>query len=167
MEALVQGPYGTAELLEIPVMAAAAELVCHWLINGQLQTFHPFFDTWTLSVVRLTDGLPGFPDPHHTFEGTTHEMVVCTLNPEEGPYDAEKMAGYATGGLPLLTPINVCEQFIATDDEMRELAYFGAKAIVNGKMSPEPPFSAQAHSKSWLVAMTKTLAHIRGEEHAS
>lgn len=165
MEALVQGPHGKAELIEIPVTPQAAETVCAWLITSP--GWHPFWEHYVFTVVRLTDDMPGFPAPHHEFEGTTHEMLMVALNPDEGPFDAEKIKGYfEDGGLPYLTPVNVCEQFIATDEEMLELTLWGVRAIVNGQMSPEPPFSASTHSKNWLVSMTKTLAHIRGEEHA-
>lgn len=165
MEAFIQGPHGTAELMDIPVLPRAAELVCDWLIEAP--DYHPFWVSYCLSVIRLTDGLPGFDAPHHAFEGTTHEMMVVALNPDEGPFNKEKIEGYyENGGLPFLTPVNVCEQFVATDEEMRELAYLGARAICLGVMSPEPPFDSASHSKNWLVAMTKTLAHIRGEHHA-
>jgi len=45
---------------------------------------------------------------------------------------------------------------------MRRVADLSAWAIVNGHMNPDP----NPGSLEWLTSITKTLAHIRGEEHA-
>lgn len=158
----VQGQYGDAAPLEVPVAPHAAETVCLWLVTAP--GYHPFWSQYILIVVRLTDDLPGFPPPHHQFEGTTHELIVLVLNPEAGKQTVESLDRiHAEAGKPqYLWPPNIVEQFIATDDEMRQLASFSAQGIVHGMLNPDTDGRS-----GWLPALTKTLAHIRGEAHAS
>lgn len=162
---LVEGPYATAELIELPVQANAVETVCQWLVTAP--AYHPAWSQYILYVVRLTDDLPGFPPAIHHFEGTTHELSVLALDPTAGQFDvAGVQKHFDDGKLPHLMPVSVCIQMIANDEEMRQLAYLGVSAIANGIISPEAPMSLETHNGQWLTAMTKTLAHLRGEEHA-
>lgn len=157
----VEGQYGTAEPIEIPAIASAVETICHWLLTAPI--YHPFWSQYLLYAVRLTDDLPGFPEPHHQFEGTTHEVGVIVLNPEEGRQTPDTMSQHSIDGTaPFLHPVNICEQFIATDDEIRRLVSLCAQAVVHGLLNPDTDGRA-----GWLPAMTKTLAHFRSEPHAS
>ena len=160
------GPYGRAERLPIPDVPTAAQTVDHWLITAP--AFHPVWSQYTLACVRLDD-LPGWPAPHHQFEGTTHELLVVALNPEHGPYDRAAMDGYAQrgGGLPYLTPVNIVQQHIATDDEMRQLCWLAARSVVHGYLWPETGDAPGLIRDAWLTSMVRTLAHIRGEPHDS
>lgn len=157
----VSGQNGQAAPLEVPDAAHTVETVCLWLITAP--PYHPFWSQYLLLVVRLTDDLPGYPPPHHAFEGTTHELMVWAVNPECGVQTIESAnADLAAGRMPpIMTPQNVVEQYIATDDEMRKVASLCAQGIVHGVLNPDSDGRSD-----WLPVTTKTLAHLRGEAHA-
>lgn len=156
----VQGQYGDAAPLDIPVAAHAAEALCLWLVTAP--AYNLAWSQYLLMVVRLTDDLPGFPPPTRDFEGTTHELLVFALDPDHKQTVESANQTLAGDSLPPhLVPINIAEQFVATDDEMRKLASLCAQAIVHGALNPDTDGRA-----AWLPATTKTLAHIRGETHA-
>ena len=160
-----EGPYGRAVGLEMPDIPEAAETVCSWLITAPV--WHPMWSQYLLAVVRLRDGVPGFVPPVRQFPGATHELLVVTLNPEHGPYTAEGMDRYhRSGNLPTLSPVNVAEQIEGTDAEATELAKLAVWAIVHGHLEPESSNGAQRIRAAWKSSLIKTLAHIRGEEHA-
>ena len=160
------GPFGRAEQLKVPDQPDAAETVCHWLITAP--AYHPLWSQYQLCVVRLRDNLPGFPPPHHQFPGSTHELIVIALNPEHGPHTPESIAErYRDGkGLPYLTPVNIAHQIEGTDAEARELAAMAAWGVVNGHLNPETADAPERIRDEWKGSLVKTLAHIRGEEHA-
>ena len=157
------GPYGTAIRLDIDGLPNGEETVCSWLITAP--ACHPLWSQYNLAVVRLRDGIPGFPPPVRQFDGATHEMLVITLNPEHGPYDENMARKYAAGNLPVLTPVNVAHQFEGTDDEAEQLAAWAAWGVVNGYLEPESSNGATRIRAGWKTSMVKTLAHIRGEVH--
>src|SRR5690348_1459188 len=76
----ITGPAGRADRVELADIPEAAETVCSWLIEAPGQS--PGWDKYNLAVVRLRDNVPGFPQPHHQFDGTTHELLLMALNPE-------------------------------------------------------------------------------------
>lgn len=163
------GPFGLAVCVPVPDLPSAAETLAWWLVDAP--KWAPLlvpFRQWVIAVVRLRDDVPGFPPPTRKFDGATHEVLVLTLDPDH-PATPEQMVqpGYRSRHL---TPVNVAEQFEATDDEMAEVVELCACAVVDGVMCPEaystPSGSARQLSADWLTAITKTLAHIRGEEHA-
>lgn len=160
----LEGPCGQALKLDTSGMANNEETVCSWLISAPV--FHPMWSQYALLVVRLRD-LPGWPPPHRQFPGATHELLVVTLNPEHGPYDAGMVSKYAAGNLPVLTPVNVAHQIEGTDEEAEKLAYYGAWGICAGHLEPESSNGADRIREGWKVSMVKTLAHVRGEAHAS
>lgn len=159
----VEGRYGVAEPLEVPVIANAAETVCQWLLTAP--SYHPYWGQYYLLCTRLTDGLPGWKDPVHHFEGSTHELMVFALNPADdnvSPHTAGALGALLADGKfpPILTPVNVCEQFTATDDEMRRVTSLCAQAVVHGALNPD----SDGRSR-WRPAIEQTLAHGRGEAH--
>lgn len=168
----VEGQYGDAAPLTVLEEKArgwriwrrrprASETVCMWLVNAPV--YHPAWSQYVLLVVRLTDGMPGYPPPHHQFEGTTHELLVMVLDPEKGRQTVESVDALHAAGksAPYLMSPNVVEQFIATDAEMRAVAFLCSQAVVRGQLNPDTDGRS-----GWLPAITKTLAHIRGEAHA-
>ena len=160
-----RGPYGEALRLTFPDLPMLAQTVDGWLLTAP--TYHPLWSQYSLAVVRLDDDAPDFPPPYHQFPGTTHELLVLALNPDHGTQTAETMAGYAeTGNLPYLAPVNHAHQFIATDDELRQLASWAAWCVVHGHLNPETGDAPALIREAWLTSLTKTLAHIRGEAHA-
>lgn len=160
------GPYGSAERLAVPDTEAAAETVCHWLLRAPQA--HPLWAQYMMTCVRLRD-LPGWPPPHRQFPEATHELFVVALNPEHGPYDAAKVAGYAEqgGGLPFLTPVNIAEQFTAADGEMTALAAWAAWGVTVGALWPETADAPAKIRRLWSTSLAKTLAHIRGKPHST
>lgn len=157
------GPYGKAELIPIPDNPRSAQTTCWWLITAP--TFHPLWSQYCLLVVRLDDDVPDFPPPKRQFAGATHELLVMALEPKgDSPYTVESMY---PGPLPYLEPINIVEQFTATDNEMRELAHYMAWGVVVGALNPETSDAPTMIRESWLGSLVRTLAHIRGETHAA
>lgn len=165
MSAEVSGPYGQAVNLEVPSSAPATLL--WWLITAP--AYHPLWSQYVLSVVTLEDK-PGVPPADLHYPGATHELLVLALNPGEPPsrVTAEQLAeGVEAGkGFQYLTPVNVVHQFTASDDEMRQLAELACAGVVNGILNPETADAPERIREAWLTACIKTLAHIRGEEHA-
>jgi hypothetical protein len=158
----IQGQYGKADPVHVPALPSAAETVCIWLVTAP--GYHPLWSQYLMVVLRLRDDQPGFPPARHKFEGTTHELIVLALNPEAGEQTVERLDSlYASGSGPayLLGP-NVSEQFIATDEEMRGVAFLCVRAILQGLLNPDTDGRS-----AWLPAITKTLAHLRGELHSA
>jgi hypothetical protein len=154
-----RGLWGTAVELEIP--ATAPQATCQWLITAPV--YHPLWSQYALGVISLTIDLPDLPPAKLRFPGATHELFVAALNPEYGPWTPET----AIAGIRWLEPINIVEQWTATDDEMREMANLCAWGVTAGHLIPETADAPAAIRAAWLTSMVKTLAHIRGEEHAS
>lgn len=151
-----------AEVEELPLRDIdQAATVCHWLINAG--TLHPVITQWFIGIVRLSD-LPGVPPAHLQFTGATHEVLMVAVDPDY-PITAAS-AATPEHRLQPLNPVNLAHQFTATDDEMRLMAKGMAWAIAHGDMPPEPPLGYESFRHKWLTVMVKTLAHIRGEEHA-
>lgn len=155
------GEFGSAIRLTIPATADAAETVCSWLITAP--AYHPAWQQYVLIVVRLRDDVPGFPVPVRHYDGTTHEFLIVTLDPDH-PVTAENIWRQP---LRHLLPVNACVQFEATDAELEVLAWFGAWAVVTGRLNPETADAPTRIREQWKAALIKTLAHVRGEEHAS
>lgn len=155
------GPYGEAELMAVPETRKAG--LVWWLITAPLA--HPVWSQYLLSVITLADRPDQAPAYLH-FPGATHELMVVALNPGVPPqrYTAESLESGAT--INYLEPLNVVEQFTATDDEMRELAELACGGVVNGRLNPETADAPERIREHWLTACVRTLAHMRGEEHA-
>lgn len=162
----VSGPYGKAEWIPFDrTDPRAAETVTSYLVTAP--GYHPAWDRYLLLVVRLRDDVPGFPPPIRQFDGATHELTIMALNPD-GQYIRDKVTEcMANGsGLRFLEPQSLSLQFIATDEEMDDLAEWACIGICQMAMSPEKVHNYADHKSMWLGSMTKTLAHIRGEAHA-
>lgn len=163
-----EGPMGRAEQIPVPGRPDCAETVTTWLINAP--KWSPLllnFTQWLLAVVRLRDDIPGFPPPKRRFASATHELFVATIDPDHRTTPEQLIQP----GNParFIEPLNVVVQVTATDDEMRQVADLAARAVVDRHLCPEawstPSGSGTDLSRSWLTSITKTLAHIRGEDH--
>lgn len=147
---------GHAEMRPINDAESPAALVC-WIVTAPM--YHPAWSQYALSVIRLAD-TPGVPPAVLRFPGATHELMVMALDPTRGPVTA------TTGQIGFLHPFNIVEQFEATDDEMRDLASLLVQAVVQGLLDPETSNGPERIRENWLTSAVKTLAHLRGEEHA-
>ena len=162
----IEGPYGRAELIPLPRGPRAAETVCSWLLTAPQA--HPLWSQYMLGVVRLRDGVPGFPPPKRQFDGATHELIVFALDPRKGPYTVAGIGRYYRNGrIPLLTPVNIAHQIEGTDEEALALAELAAKGVAHGLLWPETSDAPEHIRENWKASLVKTLAHVRGEAHAS
>lgn len=153
----VGGVYGGhAEMRPIDHAANPAALVC-WIITAPM--YHPAWSQYALSVVTLNN-VPGLPPAHLKFPGATHELLVLAIDPTRGPVTATQ------DQIVYLQPVNISMQFEATDDEMRDLASLLVQAVVHGLLDPETSNGPETIREYWLTSAVKTLAHLRGEEHA-
>ena len=171
----IVGPHGTVEHVPMPerddpgltdaARAALQSTRGTWLITSPGWT--PAWSQYVLSIVELSD-YPGLPPAYRKFDGATHELLVFALNPEAGLQTVATVQDHCRiGDLPYLQPLNVAEQFECTDDEIETVAWLAARAVVQGHLPPEPPLGYASFREMWLTACTKTLAHLRGEAHAS
>jgi hypothetical protein len=165
MTGKLEGPYGLAEQVPPGDGPEWAETVCTWLLTAPQA--HPLWSQYMLCVVRLRDGIPGFPPPERHFDGATHELLVVALNPERGTLKVADMERFQrTGRLPYLTPANIAHQTEGTDEEASRLAELACTAVVNGWLWPETADAPERIREDWKASLVKTLAHIRGEVHA-
>lgn len=158
----IGGPFGTAAVLAVPTSAPAA--LTWWLITAP--AYHPAWSQYVLCVVTLEEG-DDLPPPKLQFPGATHELIVFAVDPGNPPrrYTVEEVnAGTIPGRL---LPINIAHPFTATDEEMTELAELACRGVVDGLLNPETADAPTRIRENWLAACVKTLAHMRGEEHAS
>jgi hypothetical protein len=160
---LLEGPYGRAFRIDLDGLERTEETVCSWVITSPI--WHPSWSQYWLNVVRLRFGVPGFPDPVLRFAGATHELSLVVLDPHRGPWTRTKVAA-TKRQLPFLLPVNIAEQFTATDVEMATLAAFCAVGVLHGALNPETSDAPERIREDWLSSMVKTLAHMRGEDHA-
>lgn len=158
----LRGPCGEAHRVPYEGHVGAEQTVGYWLVTAP--GFHPAWSQYAIACIRLDDDAPGFAKPHHRFLDTTHELLVLAMDPTDGPHTPESVL--RPDGFKVLRPVNIAHQFIATDEEMRELTKLAAKAVVRGWMNPETADAPERIREDWLTALTRTLAHIRGEAHA-
>lgn len=174
VNAPIQGPYGHAEPVPHPSpddpaltdrsRAALRHSVCTYLVTSP--GWHPLWSQYVLSVITLDDD-DQLPPPHRKFDGATHELIVFAINPDKRLTAADVTGHSRTGDLPFLTPINIAEQFECTSEEIHAVAWLCCRAVVHGRLNPETADAPTLIRGAWLTACTKTLAHLRGEAHAS
>jgi hypothetical protein len=161
----LEGSYGYAEKIPVPDMPEAAGTLCLWLLTAPLAC--PAWWQYRLGVVRLRDGVPGFPPPSRQFDGATHELNVVALDPANGTLTAADMERLTRGsGLRYLTPASIAHQIEGTDAEAEKLAGSAALAVVHGWLWPETINDPVRIREDWKASLVKTLAHHRGEIHA-
>jgi len=156
------GAFGRAVLMDVPDRPDAAATVCVWLVDRP--DAHPLWTQYAILVLRLRDDIPGMPAPKLHHPGMTHEFLVLALDPDQRV--DRRWFVVTSRTLPFLTPVNICEQFEATDEELCQLAELAARGVVHGLLWPETADAPDVVRHQWKTALVKTLAHIRGEEHA-
>lgn len=130
-----------------------------WIITAPL--WHPLWSQYLLAVITLAD-LPGIPAAQKDRPDVTHQVIVMTLDPEHGPYDARRVR---ERDLRLLTPGNIGEQFTATDEQARHLAPLCVRAVVDGHLSPETADAPERIRATWRQTIHQTLDHDRDPHH--
>lgn len=154
--ATVRGLCGRAQQVAVPADERTGRTVAWWLIDAP--AFSHLWSQYLLVVVRLDGEVPGVEAPAAQFDGATHQLMILTLDPGQLIAADELHDVTPDTRFHALQPLNVVQQFEATDEEMVHLADLSATDIVNGT-EPED-------NDRWLAILVKTLAHIRGEPHA-
>lgn len=147
------GSLGTAERAPDTAFADRPAALTLWIITAP--AWHPLWSQYSLSVVTLAD-IPGEQPAIKKFPGATHELLVMALNPEHGPYDASAIR---SDTLHHLTPVNIAEQFTATDEQAQVLAALCAHAVVDGLLNPETGDAPERIRASWSRVIEQTLDH--------
>ncbi|MEU2992568.1 hypothetical protein ABZ772_19770 [Streptomyces griseoincarnatus] len=154
------GPYGTARRIPPANYRDSAPAgVDGWIITAP---HAPLWSQYMLDVISLAD-FRGIPQATKRFPDATHELHVVALDPDRGPYDATTVG--PPGSLPFLTPVNIAEQIITTDDQARRLAQLCAKAVVDGVLTPETADAPDRIRTQWRTSIRQTLDHARDPHH--
>lgn len=159
------GPRGSAVRLDLAAirgMSPGAQTVDHWIVTSP--GWHPLWDQYLVHCVRLDDDVPGLPDPVWHFPGATHEIGVITTNPDYGPYGNDEVINKR---IRILLPVNVAIQFEDVDERMRDLCELAVAGILYGQLNPEASGQETRVRALWETSLVRTLAHLRGEPHAT
>ncbi len=104
-----------------------------WLIQGP---FHIAWNQWTASLVHLRGEKDGKP-ANFQFPGATHEFLIMAISPND-PIQADHDPDVA---VQYLTPIDVCQQFIAENDaEALEKIEHLLEHVRRGELSPDQDY---------------------------
>jgi hypothetical protein len=150
----ITGDYGTAH--RIPTAHYREDnpaALDAWIITAAC--WHPAWSQYLLCLISLAD-LDDVPPVTKSTPDVTHELLVVALNPDHGPYDASTVR---PDGLHHLTPVNIASQFTATDDQARRIAHLCARAVVDGRLTPETGDAPTLIRSWWHVRITQTLEH--------
>lgn len=147
------GYYGTAHHIPADAYTTLPATQDFWIITGP--HWSPAWTQYMLGLVTLADVAGVGPARLHR-PGVTHELLVVALNPDHGPYNTDTVRA---NQIHTLRPVNVCEQFIASDDQARNITALCAKACVDGVLSPEPGDGAGILRDGWRHAIKLTLEH--------
>lgn len=153
------GAYGSAVRIPHASYPEALATLDAWIITAPV--WHPLWSQYLLSLVTLAD-VPGMPSAEKESPDVTHQVIVMTLNPEHGPYDARHLVG---DDLRFLTPGNIGQQFTATEDQARRLAALCVRAVVDGVLIPETADAPDRIRSAWRRSIAQTLDHDRDPHH--
>lgn len=150
--------FGTANEVSIqPGVRGSDTTIACWLLQGQ---WHPHWHQFVLSVVHLRE-LEGWPPPKLDFPEATHELLVMAIDPSEEPCTVEELESGQQ--VKFLMPIDVAEQFIATDEEMVRVTDLCAQACMDGRLNPSTDDARTFLREQWRISVQQTLEHFRGE----
>ena len=153
-----EGPCGTAT----EIIVTSDRNVDHsaslqaWLLHCPGQSVA--WDHYLLCLIHLRDIKGQSKPPTIRVPHATHEVMLVALDP--GP----KPTADDPESIRHLIPINVEEQFEVPSDELAvELLEMCVRAVLDGRLWAEPALSGQV--EPWRIAVVRTSAHLRGEEH--
>jgi hypothetical protein len=155
----ITGQYGTAGLVPPGHLTDTPATLAAWIISAP--HWHPAWSQYLLAILTLAD-IPGTRPATIYVPGATHELIVAALNPEPGPH-AALTATNATLGL--LRPVNIAQQFTATDARARELAALCVRAVVGGVLNPETGDAPDRIRAVWARSIAQTLDHDTDPHH--
>lgn len=152
-----KGPFGRAWTLahtsDVPDHTAC---LGSWLVN--VPGAHPWWSHWLVSVIHLRD-IPGVKPAFKKYPDAGFEFAIYSINPDKCPQpDPDDIAN----GFPLLTPVDVQEQFHGVSDrDAWRIAQSGIEAMVHGRISPDQDFRPM-----WNRLIVGTVSHFRQGKHA-
>lgn len=155
MTARFEGAGGLVEKFPDEALADSPTGLAAWIATAP--GLHPLWSQYLLSVVSLKD-VPGAAEPVLQRPGMTHEVTVFVLNPDWGPYEPVRFRG-----IRVLEPVNVVEQFAATNEEAVHLLELCARAVADGLLNPETTAS-DTLKLVWRDAIATTLDHGKGHD---
>ena len=160
----IRGPQGLAQQMEIEGLPKNKMTVAYWLITAP--AYHPAWSQYILSGLKLDED-PEYPAPYLKFPGATHEVNLVAVDPRN-VYTPDLLIANIKAGRSVgwLQPVNISHQFTATDEEISELIELLAQGVVDGLLNPETGDAPERIREQWLQSCVRTLAHMRGEEHA-
>lgn len=172
-KAPVSGIYGRADFCPPPsaeqlatasaaARAANEHTVATYLLNAPM--YHPAWGQYVMSIIDLKPD-PRFADATLYLPEATHELVLFAIDPEHS-LDVDAVTRYCvTGDLPILRPVNIGQQFTATDEEMHQVGWFACRGVVTGRLFPETGDAPTAIRAMWQAACNHVLDHLRGTAH--
>ena len=128
--------------------------LAHWLVN--VKGAHPFWEHWYVALIHLRD-LPGVDPAKKRYPEAEYEFIIASISPEEAPEpDPDQKGSY-----PLMTPIDVVEQFHGVSDrDAIRIAQAGIQAMMQGRISPDQDFRSMWHGLIW-----NTIDHFKQGKH--
>lgn len=160
MEDEIVGEYGTATQIPQENWPEKVAQLSAWIVTAPC--WHIFWSQYLIAVVSLAT-FPGLDPPVLHFPGATHELMVISLNPDSGPYDAKTVTPESP--VKFLLPYNVCEQFVTTDERAIELCALLTSAVVDGLLCPETIEDPDYVRAVWEQSISFTLDHFRDPSH--
>lgn len=156
------GPYGSARMIPEEVYTEGTCQIAGWVITAP--TWHPLWSQYFLAAVSLRD-VPGQPPAEKKFPEATHEIMVLTLDPDHGPFDADTIS--SGHRLRFLMPGNIVHQMIATDEQAEEITAMLANAVVHGMLCPETAGMGDSVRATWDQSISQTLDHYKDPHHGT
>lgn len=152
------GQHGSAR--RVPVEGGLPAQLATWIVTAPI--WHPLWSQYMIAVVSLAD-LPDHAPAYLQFPEATHELLVIALNPDKGPYDAASIS--ASNPVSILEPLNIIEQFIATDEQAILICHGLAHGVCDGMLNPETSDAPARIRSYWAQAVSQSLDHFRDPAH--
>jgi hypothetical protein len=128
--------------------------IATWFVNGP---FHPHWNWWVISSVDLINR-PGIQDAVLDYPEAEYEILVLSLNPEDGVPDVDTNE---SGALSFLTPPDLKFQCHGVSREVvAEVVEQMVDKIVAGQMSPDSDFA-----RHWTGRLETTITHYKEGRH--
>lgn len=97
---------------------------------------HPLWSYWGTSIIHLRP-MPGCDDAVISTPGATHELMVCTVNPDLSPLPDPDGAAFA-----IMEPFDLTHQLILKNDAQAVaiMERYIERVVTTGHVSPDADF---------------------------
>ncbi len=153
----VVGPYGRAWFIDVknPKIPDHTASLGSWIVN--VPGAHPYWEHWLVALVHLRD-IPGVRPAYKKYPEAEFEFSIHSIDPLSCP---KPDPDNALEGFPLLSPVDVVEQFHGISDrDVVRIGHGAVQAIVQGHVSPD-----QDYRSVWHELITGTVGHFRQGVH--